>query len=289
MSQELFYSEVLATLNARRLVLSLLNVSGREQEPIAHLVAAGELFGIEPASIRMAVGRLTKDGLLVSEARGRYAIGPKAAALRERLRGWKHALSRTKPWQGDWLAVHTSHLGRTDRKQLRGRTRALNLLGFAEALPGLWLRPANLLSSLTEMRARLVSIGLDEQALVLHIGSIEGDDRFRPEKLWPTDELEPRYRRAIASMAESTSEVASLSGPKAARETLLVGQTVLHYINLDPLLPEQLVDRSLLTQMIEDMRAYNRLGLDCWQKFYDQVDQPAERKASNADVATEGA
>ncbi len=274
MSQHLFYSEVLESLSARRLVLWLLNVSGRIEEPIAHLVAAGRLFDIEPSSMRMAVGRLMKEGLLESQERGRYKIGPKAEALRSRLRGWKTALDQTKPWTGEWLAVHTGHLGRTDRKQLRSRTRAFNLLGFAEAVPGLWFRPANLKASPAEVRERLISLGLDEGALVLLIGSVECDTQFQPEQLWPAQKLEPRYREAIAAMSASTAEVPDMSRPEAARETLLVGQMVLHLINLDPLLPEELIDRSLLSQMIEDMRSYNRLGLECWQAFYKQTDQP---------------
>ena len=261
-------------MTARRLVLSLLNVSGKAQETIAHLVAAGRLFDIEASSLRMAVGRLMKEGLLVSEARGRYAIGPKGEALRVELRAWYNALARTKPWDGTWLAVHTTHLGRTDRKQLRTRTRALKLSGFAEAMPGLWLRPANLVESLKDLRSRLVSIGLDEEALVSRIAEFEGDVWVDPSALWPTDRLEPRYKEAIAAMAESTNRVSALSPADAARETLLVGQTVLHYINLDPLLPNEIIDQSLLRRMIEDMRTYNKLGLACWQKFYDQVDAP---------------
>ncbi len=274
MSQLLFYSEVEAGLTARRLVLSLLNVSGKAQETIAHLVAAGRLFGIEASSIRMAVGRLMKEGLLVSEARGRYGIGPKGEALRVELRGWRDALSRTKPWAGDWLAVHTAHLGRTDRKQLRTRNRALKLSGFAEALPGFWVRPANLAEPLSDLGRRLVGIGLDEDALVSRIAEFESDVWFDPADLWPTDEFEPRYKEAIKAMADSTKDIPTLAPADSARETLLVGQTVLHIINLDPLLPQEIIDQSLLARMIDDMREYNRLGLACWQKFYADVDAP---------------
>ncbi len=261
-------------MTARRLALSLLNVSGKAQETIAHLVAAGRMFDIEASSMRMAVGRLMKEGLLVSEARGRYGIGPRGEALRVELRAWYDALSRTKPWDGTWLAVHTSHLGRTDRKLLRTRTRALKLSGFAEAVPGFWLRPANLVEPLKAFRERLVSLGLDDEALVSHIAEFESDLWFDPAALWPTDEFEPRYRSAIKAMAESTERVPAMSPAESARETLLVGQTVLHYINLDPLLPNEIINQSLLKKMIEDMRTYNKLGLACWQKFYAEVDAP---------------
>ncbi len=261
-------------MTARRLALSLLNVSGKAQETIAHLVAAGQLFGIEPSSMRMAVGRLMKEGLLVNAARGRYELGTKGQAMRDRLRGWRDALDRTKPWDGDWLAVHTGHLGRTDRKQLRSRTRALKLSGFAEAVPGFWLRPANLVGSLREQRHRLVALGLDEDALVARIAEFDSDLGFDPSALWPTDILEPRYKEAIAAMAESTQRIPHLPAAESARETLLVGQTVLHTINLDPLLPQEIIDQTLLKRMIEDMRAYNALGLDCWQQFYADVDAP---------------
>lgn len=269
----MFYSEVEDSLTARRLVLSLLNVAGRRPEPIAHLIAAGRLFDIEAGSMRMAVGRLTKEGLLVSEARGQYAIGPRAEALRTQIRSWESALQDTKPWAGDWLVVHTAHLGRTDRKQLRSRLRALKLSGFAESRSGLWVRPANLIATLDETRSRLTSIGLDDGALILLVTHVSREGAFEPQELWPTHDLEPLYRQAIEAMSDSSTRIASLPTSQAAKETLLVGQTVLQLINLDPLLPQEIVDRSLLEKMIGDMRVYNKLGRSCWRAFYTEIDR----------------
>ncbi len=273
----MFYSEIEENLTARRLVLSLLNVSGKAQETIAHLVAAGQLFGIEDSSIRMAVGRLMKEGLLVSVRRGRYEIGGRGTAMREELRGWQNALDRTKPWDGTWLAVMTSHLGRTNRKSLRNRERALKLSGLVEVVAGIWIRPANLMDSISDLRTRLVMLGLDENAVIGHVSAFESDTKFDPKQLWAADDYVTRYKEAINAMSDSTANIPNMTPAQSARETLLVGQTVLHIINLDPLLPNEIIDQSLLEQMINDMRAYNQLGLECWQKFYAQVDmsQPA--------------
>ena len=270
----MFYSEVEESLTARRLVLSLLNVSGKAQETIAHLVAAGHLFGFEDSSMRMAVGRLMKEGLLTSVRRGRYQIGERGAAMRHELRGWQNALDRTKPWDGTWLTAHTAHLGRTNRKLLRNRERALKLSGFVEAVPGFWLRPANLMESVSALQSRLVSLGLDADAIVAHVHSFEANGQIDTTGLWPTDVILTRYRNAIEAMANSTANIPNMTPAQSARETLLVGQTVLHFINLDPLLPNEIIDQSMLQQMIDDMRVYNQLGLDCWQKFYAQVDAP---------------
>ena len=43
---------------------------------------------------------------------------------------------------GDWIAVVTGHLGRSEKSALRARQRALTLKGFAEVRPGLVVRPA---------------------------------------------------------------------------------------------------------------------------------------------------
>ena len=57
-------------LSARALILSLIASIGTGRQSIAGLIHAGALFGIEPATVRVAATRLLKEGLLESPERG---------------------------------------------------------------------------------------------------------------------------------------------------------------------------------------------------------------------------
>ncbi|HRJ01367.1 MAG TPA: hypothetical protein PKV67_11370, partial [Hyphomonas sp.] len=153
----MYYFEPLAPedVSARALVLSLMSGTEARPQSIGRLIGAAALFGIEAATLRVAVTRLLKEGLLESPDRGIYSPGPRARALTRRLQDWQNVRERMTRWNGDWLLALTHDLGRTDRKQLRARERALALYGYRETAGALWVRPANLARTLEDHRADL--------------------------------------------------------------------------------------------------------------------------------------
>ena len=254
-------------VSARTLVLSLMSVPGRRPQTLAYLSRAGGLFGMEPTAIRMVVTRLVKEGLLESVDRGVYATGPKAAAFTAEISDWRNAPARTRAWTGGWTGVLTNHLGRTDRKDLRARMRALRLYGFAQAEAGLWVRPDNLHLSLDKLRAALTNIGLQEDALLLTISATALPDGTDWQGLWSTADLKATYEGAICAMQASRQAAAKLPADDAARETLLIGQSVIRTINLDPLLPEDIGDAALFREMVSEMDAYDAFGRTFWDQL----------------------
>lgn len=270
MSQLSYYFETPAAgdISARTLVLSLISSIDSEQQMIAGLINAGELFGIEAATVRVAVTRLLKDGLLESPERGVYVPGPRAQALTRRVQQWRDVAGRVAPWDGGWLAAMTHHLGRRDRRQMRGRERALALYGYREAGAGLWVRPANLARPLEDHRGDLVGIGADEAMILLRLADIAADAPPDWPALWSADGLEASYNRAITAMQASLRAIPGLSLADAARETLLIGQAVIRAINFDPLLPPELGNQALFLKMVETMRTYNEAGIACWQAYH---------------------
>lgn len=255
-------------MSARRLILSLMNAIGTRRMSIARLIAAGRIFEFEDSAIRMAATRLTKDDLLESPERGFYVSGPKARALRDQVRGWRNVRDRIKPWKGGWIAAPTGNLGRTDRKQLRERSQALRLYGFAEAEPDFWVRPDNLAADLAALRGELVNIGLDDAAMLLEIGDYRGNGDVDFSTLWDGEKLERNYGAALEAMRESNARVGHISSAEAARETVLLGQAVIRLINLDPLLPDQMTDGALMAAMVDVMKEYDALGRHCWREYY---------------------
>ena len=118
--------DILATKpTPKRLILSLLSAPGLQTIEVGHLVQWGQLFGIEPAATRVAVGRLAKQGLITFIARGTYTIGPQGSLMAQTASHWSQVEERVGPWTGGWIMIHSSHLGRTNKTALRARERAL--------------------------------------------------------------------------------------------------------------------------------------------------------------------
>ncbi len=270
MSQFTYYFNPLTPqdLSAKSLILSLISSTDADRQMIGSLIHAGELFGIEPATMRVAATRLLKDGLLQSPERGVYVPGPKSQALTRRVQQWRDAGDKMVAWNGDWLVAMTHHLGRRDRRQLRTRERALALFGYQEAEAGLWVRPANLARPINDHRQDLIGIGADETIPVLRISEMAAPEMRGWPDLWSAQELEQSYNAAIRSMTESLGRIDGLSAADAARETLLIGQAAIRAINFDPLLPPELGNQALFLEMVATMRAYNEAGIDCWRAYH---------------------
>ncbi|MFC3711459.1 hypothetical protein ACFOMD_02685 [Sphingoaurantiacus capsulatus] len=252
---------------ARALILSLLSSGGTGPTALAALTRMGGLFGVDAATIRVAVGRLARDGLLEQVERGQYALGARGAAMGARVRGWRQAEARMKGWDGGWLLILVDHLGRADRVRLRARERALRLSGFAQSDAGFWARPDNLAAPLPQLIAEAVDLGLDAAAIAFASAAPLPDEEAKLRTLWSADNLATTYRFWVDAMDTSAARVARMPPDEAARETLLLGQAVIRAINLDPLLPDALVDAGLRRWMIDGMIAYDDIGRRAWAAF----------------------
>lgn len=255
-------------ISPRALVLSLLSGTGATRQTIARLIDAAALFGIEAATLRVAVTRLMKENLLESPERGVYQPGPKARALTRRVQDWQNVRERVMPWQGDWLVALTHALGRTDRKQLRARERALALFGYRETGAGIWVRPANLARPLDLHREDLTAIGADPSIMLLRVSETAMDPAPDWPALWQPDAHARTCSAAITGMQESLARLPGLAADAAARETFLTGQAVIRLINFDPLLPPELADQETFFEMVDRMREYNAAGQECWRRYY---------------------
>lgn len=249
----------------RSIALWFLSTADPEPLRAGTLIERAAIFGIDPAAVRVALGRLTRDELARQVDRGVYAIGPGAAAVHAKARSWARVEQTIRPWQGRWVVVQTDHLGRTDRSRLQARERALRLTGFAVASSGLWVRPDNLRRDSLALAVGLEALGLDAGALLLAGCAAQPADDAAFRALWPVAELEAAYRYWLDEMRTSTKRVTAAAIPDAARESYLLGQSVLRAINSDPLLPAELIDVGLRGEMVEAMKRYNTLALRFWR------------------------
>ena len=86
--------------SARELILTLIDSAASKTLSARYFVAAGELFEVDPRSIRVALGRLVKDGSLVQVERGTYSLGSRGGTLHRLVRNWSRVESSLKPWRG---------------------------------------------------------------------------------------------------------------------------------------------------------------------------------------------
>ena len=262
-------------LSPRKLIMSLINVPEVPQFSIQQLIKAGELFGFENSAIRMAAARLSKEQLINSPKRGSYQVGENALKLHSENRSWRHANSRTVHWSGDWLIALTQHLGRSDSIQLRINEKAFKLYGFAEIETGVWLRPANLAIKIEDLYKGLVDLGINPGYYLLQNSHFLGKqlNPHKHEHHWPIESLEQGYITMIQTLETSAKKLKGMSIDEAAKESLLVGESAIRLINLDPLLPEQMIKQRLFKQCVNMMLDYDIVGHQLWQSFFAQPHQ----------------
>ncbi|MDF4252872.1 PaaX family transcriptional regulator C-terminal domain-containing protein [Streptomyces sp. WMMB303] len=131
------------------LVLSFYGAYGREPEgggavPVAALIRLLGTLGVDAPSVRSAVSRLKRRGLLAADRPGSRAAGyrPSPAAAQLLADGDHRIYHRPEP-DGSWLlAVFSVPESERDRRHvLRSR---LARLGFGTAAPGVWIAPGHL-------------------------------------------------------------------------------------------------------------------------------------------------
>lgn len=255
----------------KRLLLSLLSSPGFREIDVIYLIEWGKIFNIDPPATRVAIARLAKQGFISSVSRGRYSIGPNGEMMAKTARHWIDTEDKVGPWSGNWIVAHTAHLGRSNKTAVRARERALRLNGFASPLAGLWCRPSNFKESLLQTKQRLTGMGLEPQAALMSCDAFAGVEIEELYQLWPIERVESEYLDIRKKMQSSAAKLHRLDIIDAARETFLLGESVIKKINADPLLPSEMINTQLRSEMINEMKSYNESGRVIWEKFHSNI------------------
>ncbi len=255
-------------INARHLILDLLLATQGQPLSAREAIAACRIFEISENSVRVALVRLSADGLIVAAGRGSYVLGPSANELAGDVATWRSAEQRVRPWSGHYVAAFTGSLGRSDRTALRRRERALDMLGFRELAKDLYVRPDNLESDLDVMRQRLHVLGLEDEA-VLFVGSQwSAAETARLQTLWDGQRLNQQYLSLRQQLLEWLQRADQLEPEVAARECFLLGSKAIRAVVFDPLLPEPLVDAKARQAFVDTVRKFDQVGHDIWARIY---------------------
>lgn len=258
-SKDAFTTRLAGSVTAKQAILTALTATGTPLST-AQLRLCGLLFGVEGAAVRVALGRLVDKGDVVPQGEGVYRIGAKGQAIADAIQRWRDLPRLNNPWRGEWIAIHTAHLGRSQRPQLRRRERALSLFGFAGAADGLWVRPDNLRIEPAALSTRLVELGLEPAAIILGGASFIGEPERGLAGLWDRKQIEAGYAAAEVAMTECLEGLERASLQERARGTAKIGAAVIGMLTFDPLLPGELVDADLRRSVHRRMLYFDRVG-----------------------------
>ncbi|HQW53308.1 MAG TPA: PaaX family transcriptional regulator [Acinetobacter sp.] len=259
----------MAKMNARDLIVDLLlGLQGREIS-IKQIIIAAKLFDINENNIRVAVTRLSTEGVIETVGRGVYQFTQKAHEWADVMLNRKQGIKQTKVWNLQYLAVFIGELGRVDRTALSRRERALKQFGFKELEQGIYIRPDNLAISFEDICSQLRHAGLELSAKICLINHFDSNTLSQIPSLWPTQTLNQNYEKYNQAIQTWLSKVAQLALDDAAKESLMLGRQTISSLMNDPLLPESFVDVDLREQFAKSVQQLDRIGTELWRQFYE--------------------
>ena len=270
------------SISAKSFVLDLLLTLRDGSMPVRGLVDAARMLGIAENSTRVALARLLAARQIERDERGQYRLGNESRAVRGQIESWRTLERRTMPWDGSWIAVIVSQTPRPLRRTRQLHDRALRFLGFHELETGLALRPNNLRGGVDQVRKDLGDLGLSDAALVCEISALDGARDARARRLWDGAELARGYRESLRAISQSATGLPRMAVADAMRESFTLGGRVIRQLVLDPLLPEPLAPVELRNQLVDAMRAYDKVGRECWAQFMRGLGVPHRQAPSDS-------
>jgi phenylacetic acid degradation operon negative regulatory protein len=254
-------------LTARELVIDFLSNRYPREMSAQEILGVGTALGFTEQSLRMALTRLVEQAVAANTGRGLYRLSPSGEAMRDEVRKWRHLDELARQWSGGWIGVFDASVPRSDRAALRRHERAMRLRGFRELQAGLWIRPDNLRDSVNELREHLRALGLHPGALVAGLHDLDDDARAKATSLWDTDSMLATYRALTDEMIVSKSKLERIPLDTAAAESMVLGRDVIRHINLDPVLPEELMPQRALATLVRTMTEYDQQARQIWRRF----------------------
>lgn len=198
------------------------------------------VFGIEPATVRVNLSRLRKEGWFTTRRVGRETVYSLTPHMLEILNEGRERIfhRRSEEWKGRWtMAIYqVPEADRAVREQLR---KQLAWHGFGQLSPSTWLSPHDLMAEVREIGADYPSAKVD--VLWCGTGNLQ-EDRDLAARCWDLEQLGADYQRFIRIYAPSNDE--ALNAGKEGRTALVERMQIIgdfrRFLFRDPYLPREL-------------------------------------------------
>ncbi len=253
-------------ITPKSLILSILHVAGRQPVPIKALVVCGDLFGFTSNTIRVNAARLYREGTIESDERGLYRLGSRKNPLSRYIDGWRNGPTRIRPWDGCWTCCWQAQVPVNEQP---GNQKAIQFMGFRQGLPGLWVRPNNLMLTLSEISALLMQMGLPARP-ELFIGA-QFDANLTEQWqhfLWPMKDLLQTADHLLNKLTASRVRLPQMPLDQAVVESFRLGGEVIHFLITDPLLPKEIMADRYRRKLTQAMLNYDELGKEIWTRKF---------------------
>jgi phenylacetic acid degradation operon negative regulatory protein len=227
----------------RSLVLNLfgdyLRYAGGEIK-LGELTELMVAFGMEPATVRVSMSRLKKEGWFTTRRQGRETVYVLSRHMLELLVHGRPRIFRRKaePWSGRWTMViyQVPESDRAVREQLR---KQLAWAGFGQLSPSTWLAPHDLAKEARDLASRHGSARLD----VLWCGSDDAEAaRDLAARCWDLESLRGDYTDFLAAYGHLDNEPGNRAkdGKLALVERTRITDDFRRFPFRDPELPPEL-------------------------------------------------
>lgn len=202
---------------------------------LGHLTTLFEAFGIAPATVRVTMSRLRREGWFGSRRMGRetvYMLSPHMLEVLDEGRRRIFAPA-SSPWDGSWTMViyQLSESDRQGREQLR---KELAWQGFGPLMTSTWLAPGDRREDVHALTRDFPTAQID----VLRCTSDGPDhDRELVNRCWDLTGLAAEYQAFNTENHNLVQSVGTLVGAEALVERTRVITTFRHFPFKDPRLP----------------------------------------------------
>lgn len=225
-------------LGARSVLATALLGADQPHLTARELVEMASLFGISDGAARTCLWRMVSAGELTTDD-GVYTLAGRLLERRQRV----DEAARTDdtvaaPWDGTWELAVVSQQRRSASARLALR-KAAAALHLAELREGIWFRPDNL------GRDRLPTLRavLDRQCVHFH-GAATDIPAETVRSLFDLEDWAVDARRLTQAMGDELDvEAAGAVGVDDFTYQFALSITVVRHLQLDPLLPAELVPR----------------------------------------------
>lgn len=198
------------------------------------------VFGVEPATVRVSMSRLKKEGWFTTRRQQRETVYELTEKMLHVLNEGRVRIfdRQQEPWQGRWTMViyQVPETDRSLREQLR---KDLSWHGFGQLSTSTWVAPHDLLDTAHQLAADYPSATID----VLWCGT--GDplaDRNLAARCWDLSQLAADYERFITRYAPFNDPAANAAKPgrQALAERIQLISDFRRFPFRDPFLPAEL-------------------------------------------------
>lgn len=276
---------LLKNLAPKRVVLNFLRIRRGRPTPVRVLIAVSEVFGFTANATRVAIARLSKEGMIESDERGLYRLTDNGLSIARHLEEWRLGEERLREWDGTWLAVALpgKPTARNDRKR---SLLAMEYMGLREGLELIWVRPNNLVETMGATTAKLYAVGLERRAepFVAEYFRSSLTSRWK-RSLWARDKRDRRYRDMLERLSVSRSRVESVTMREGLVESFLMFADGVRMLARDPLLPEEIASGELRRRLTHELLGYESMIQSIWTEFIRNVMHGDSSDVRSAEVA----